>query len=251
MNVAREIATGLLTTVRDIAPIAAVFIAFQAAVVRRLPANFRAILVGLAHVIVGLTLFRVGLETSIIPVGKEMAGQLAGPVLNRTHGLFQGILPLCAFAALLGFTATLIEPSLIAIADRVRELSGGVLNPWHLRLMVAFGIASGLLIGTLRVLFGIPLELPALGLIFLIIPLALTGPRQIVPLALDIGGVATSVVIVPLIAAFGLALADTLPGRDPVKDGFGLIVLALLMPALTLLLYAQVTVRRQRRQKKL
>lgn len=250
MNIAFDIASGALTTARDIAPIAAVLIAFQMAVVRRLPANFRRMMWGIGHLILGLTLFRLGLEMSIIPIGKEMASQLAGPVLGRTDGLFQGILPLASFAVLLGFTATLIEPSLIAIADRVRDLSGGALNTWHLRLMVAFGIASGLLIGTLRVTYGVPLELLVFGLILIIAPLALTGPRQIVPLALDVGGVATSVVVVPLIAAFGLAVAETLPGRDPVRDGFGLIVLALLMPALTILVYAHFTVRRRQRQEK-
>jgi len=251
MNVLVEIATGVLMTLRDIAPIAAVLIAFQAATVRRLPANFRSIMIGLLHLVIGLTLFRVGLDISIVPIGKEMAAQLSGPVLNRGDGLFRGILPLCLFAALLGFTATLIEPSLIAIADRVRNLSGGALNAWRLRVLVAIGVASGLLIGTLRVLFGIPLELLVLGLILLIAPLALTGPRQIVPVALDSGGVATSVVVVPLIAAFGIAVAETLPGRDPVRDGFGLIVLALLMPALTILAYAKAAqVRQQRHERK-
>lgn len=248
MNVALQIASTTLTTVRDIAPIAVVLIVFQIAIVRRPPANFRRVLIGIGHLVIGLTLFRVGLEMSIIPIGKEMAAQLAGAVLNRGDGFFRGVLPLCAFAALLGFTATLIEPSLIAIADRVRDLSGGTLNAWHLRLMVAAGLAGGLLLGTLRVLYGIPLELLALGLILLIAPMALTAPRQFVPLALDSGGVATSVVVVPLIAAFGLAVAETLPGRDPVKDGFGLIVLALLMPALTLLIYAHITERLRRLQ---
>ena len=82
MTIALQIASGLLATVRDIAPIAAVLIAFQVAVIRRFPANFRAILIGLAHVVFGLTLFRVGLEASIIPVGKDMAAHLAGLVVR-------------------------------------------------------------------------------------------------------------------------------------------------------------------------
>lgn len=249
MNVPLQLASGALTTVRDIAPIAVVLIVFQIAIVRRLPANFRQVLIGVGHLIIGLTLFRIGLDVSIIPIGKEMAAQLAGAILNRNDGIFHGVLPLCAFAAMLGFTATLIEPSLIAIADRVRNLSGGALNAWHLRLLVASGLAGGLLLGTLRVLYGIPLELLTSGLILIIVPLALTGPRQIVPLALDSGGVATSVVVVPLVAAFGLTVAETLPGRDPVKDGFGLIVLALLMPALTILVYSHIGARLTRRRK--
>ena len=249
MNVLLQIPSMALATLYDVVPIAAVLIAFHLGMVGGLPTNFRRILVGLTHLFIGLTLFRVGLETSIIPIGRGMAEQLAGPVLFRSDGAVTRILPLCGFAALLGFTATLIEPSLIAVADRVRTLSGGALNPWRFRLLIALGVAGGLLLGTLRILFGVQLELLLVALIVLIAPLALTGARKIVPLALDSGAVATSVVMVPLIAAFGIAIADTTPGRDPVRDGFGMIVLALLMPALTILIYGHIGARLGARQR--
>ena len=64
-------------------------------------------------------------------------------------------------------------------------------------------------------------------------------PKQIVPLAYDSGGVATSTVTVPLIAALGLGLASRVPGRDPLVDGFGLIAFAALFPVMTVMGYAQ------------
>jgi hypothetical protein len=38
----------------------------------------------------------------------------------------------------------------------------------------------------------------------------------------------------------GLGLADTLPGRNPLLDGFGLIAFAMLFPTITVLAYAQI-----------
>jgi hypothetical protein len=62
---------------------------------------------------------------------------------------------------------------------------------------------------------------------------------MIVPLAYDSGGVTTSTVTVPIVAALGLGLAESVPGRDPVMDGFGLIAFASLFPMMTVMAYAQ------------
>jgi hypothetical protein len=62
---------------------------------------------------------------------------------------------------------------------------------------------------------------------------------MIVPLAYDSGGVTTSTVTVPLVTALGLGLAESLPGRSPLIDGFGLIAFASLFPMLTVMTYAQ------------
>jgi hypothetical protein len=65
------------------------------------------------------------------------------------------------------------------------------------------------------------------------------APKMIVPLAYDSGGVTTSTVTVPLVAALGLGLAESVPGRDPLIDGFGLIAFASLCPMMTVMAYAQ------------
>ena len=65
------------------------------------------------------------------------------------------------------------------------------------------------------------------------------APKSIVPLAYDSGGVTTSTVTVPLVAALGLGLAETVPGRNPLIDGFGLIAFASLFPIMSVMAYAQ------------
>ena len=75
----------------------------------------------------------------------------------------------------------------------------------------------------LRLILGIPLGLVLAPLLLLAAALALAAPRALVPLAFDSGAIATSVVTVPVIAAYGVAVADTLPDRTALADGFGLI----------------------------
>jgi len=74
----------------------------------------------------------------------------------------------------------------------------------------------------------------------------------VVGLAYDSGGVTTSTVTVPLVAALGLGLASNVPGRSPVMDGFGLIAFASVFPIISVLGYAQlaqwITERRSRGQ---
>jgi hypothetical protein len=74
------------------------------------------------------------------------------------------------------------------------------------------------------------------------------APKRIIALAYDSGGVTTSTVTVPLVAALGLGLAETIPGRSPILDGFGLIAFASLFPIIAVLAYAQIGAQRARRR---
>jgi len=142
------------------------------------------------------------------------------------------------FAVALGGAAALIEPTLVATADRVRDLSGGAVRPTVLRVSVAAGIGLGLGLGVVRLILGIPAGWVLVPMVALLAGLAFVAPRGLVPLALDSGAIATSVVTVPVITAYGVALADTLPGRSALVDGFGLIVLAMIGSAVAVLTVA-------------
>ena len=65
------------------------------------------------------------------------------------------------------------------------------------------------------------------------------APKKLIALAYDSGGVTTSTVTVPIVAALGLGLSSAVPGRNPAIDGFGLIAFASLFPIITVLGYAQ------------
>ena len=241
-------------TLFDVAPIIIVLFGFQALVLRQRLPHLRRMLIGLVYVVLGLALFLVGLEQALFPIGKTMAQQLSSFSFVHGHaadGLstvsWHDYFWLYLFAAAIGFSTAIAEPSLMAVALKAREVSGGAVNPWGLRIAVAVGVAIGVALGSFRIVTGTPLPLYFMAVYGLVIVQAVLAPRFIVPLAFDSGGVTTSTVTVPLVAALGLGLASTIPDRSPLIDGFGLIAFACLFPMITVMGYAQFSAWRHRR----
>jgi len=242
------LATGmevLVSALLAILPIVAVVLFFQFVAIRRPLPNPRRAVLGLAYVTVGLVILLEGLELSLFPLGAMMADQLTDPAFVDPDAAepidvdWRNYYWVYLFAAALGFAASIAEPAVIAVAAKVRDVSGDTIGQWGLRLAVAFGVALGLLLGTLKLALGIPLHhflMPAYLVLLLQTRLA---PRSIIPVAYDSGGVTTSIVTVPLVTALGLGLADALPGRSPLVDGFGLVAFACLFPIMAVMGYAQ------------
>ena len=74
----------------------------------------------------------------------------------------------------------------------------------------------------------------------LVIVMTGMAPAEIIGIAYDSGGVTTSTVTVPLVAALGVGLAASVSERNPMVDGFGLIALASLTPIIFVLGYGMV-----------
>lgn len=240
-SLAPDLLQALLATLLDAAPVALVVGVFQAFVLRRRPPHLPRVLIGAAYVVLGLALFRLGLAWSLLPIGTDLSERLTAPGLAASpegEVAWSRFLWLYLFAATLGFATTMVEPALTAIANRVGDLTGGTIRPLALRLVVAAGVSLGLLLGTWRIVAGLPLPWAVAGLVGLIAALVALAPRRIVPLAFDCGGFATSVVTVPMVAAFAVGVATAVPGRDPLTDGFGVILFALLSPVASVLTYA-------------
>ncbi len=238
--------TIFLVTCRDVLPVFVLVFAFQFFVIKKPIANFRRVVIGILYVIVGLAFFLTGLEQALFPLGKIMAFQLSSSAyltgsidtLQTLSWYNYGWVYL--FAALIGFSTTIAEPSLIAIALKVKEVSAGTIGQWGLRITVAIGVAFGVGLGTFRIITGTPLYLYILVGYIIVLIQTLFAPKTIIPLAYDSGGVTTSTVTVPLVAALGLGLAESVPGRNPALDGFGLIAFASLCPMISVMAYAQI-----------
>ncbi len=233
----------VLSTATDVAPIVGILVFFQLAVLRRRLPNLRRILAGFACVLVGLTLFLIGLEEALFPIGKTMASQLTAVGADTAPGPHEDVrwndyLLVYVFAAAIGFATTVAEPSLIAVALKAEEVSGGAVRAWGLRLAVAVGVALGVALGCFRIVTGTPLPWYIIAAYVVVILQTFRSSRTIVPLAYDSGGVTTSTVTVPVVAALGLGLAASVPGRSPLIDGFGLIAFASVFPIMTVLGYA-------------
>lgn len=241
MEFLHNLAASALSTAVDVAPIVGILFFFQVLVLRRSLPNLGRILGGFAYVLVGLTLFLIGLKEALFPIGETMARQLTE--VNGAGGLAEVVrwddyLLVYAFAAAIGFATTVAEPSLIAVALKAEEVSGGAVHAWGLRLAVAVGVAVGVSLGCFRIVTGTPLPWYIVAAYAVVIVQTFRSSRSIVPLAYDSGGVTTSTVTVPVVAALGLGLAASVPGRSPLIDGFGLIAFASVFPVMTVLGYA-------------
>jgi len=254
-NILGEIFSVTIGTVRDVLPIAAIIFGFQFLVLRKKPAHLGRILMGFGWVLIGLSLFLLGLEWALFPLVKLMAAQLTDP--GFIHAASGGVAPAAGvlwqdyfwvyiFAFLIGFSTTIAEPSLIAVAIKANEVSGGAIGIWGLRIAVALGVAVGISLGCYRIVVGDPIHWYIISGYVIVVIQTSFAPKLIVPLAYDSGGVTTSTVTVPLVAALGLGLSQTIPGRNPLIDGFGLIAFASLFPIISVMAYAQLSEARSR-----
>ncbi len=245
MEILQNLLSTLLLTIRDVVPIAVILFGFQLGVLKRPIANPKNVVMGFIYVILGLSLFLVGLELALFPLGETMAQQLTSPEFiqpsdpTSTVPVWQDYIWVYIFAAAIGFSTTIAEPSLIAVAIKAEEVSGGTIRVQGLRLAVALGVAIGIGLGSYRIVVGDPIHYYIMAGYVVVVIQTFLAPKMIIPLAYDSGGVTTSTVTVPLVAALGLGLATNVPGRNPLIDGFGLIAFASLFPMITVMGYAQ------------
>jgi len=223
----------LIGVIKDITPILVVIFFFQYAIIKKPVAHLRKIVAGIILVIFGLYAFIIGLDMGLFPIGESIAFQLTA---------MKNDLLIYLFAFLIGFSTTMAEPALLAIAMKAEEISGGNIKQNTLRIVVAVGVAVGIALGSFRLVTGHPIHYYIIVGYSLVIVLTYFAPKYIIPISYDSGGVTTSTVTVPLVAALGLGLAENIEGRNPLIDGFGLIAFASLFPILTVMgygIYAQ------------
>ncbi len=229
----------LLATAKDVLPVLALLVFFQMVVLRQPVPRPGRIVFGFFLVLVGMACFLGGLDLALFPLGRNMAMMLSDNVPRGSAASWTayGWVYLCAF--MVGFSTTIAEPSLIAVANKAQEASKRTVSAMGLRVAVALGVAVGISLGTFRIVTGTPLYLYILFGYAAVAVQTVLAPKVIVPLAYDSGGVTTSTVTVPLVTALGLGIASSVPGRSPIVDGFGLIAFASLFPIISVLGYAQ------------
>ncbi len=229
----------LVNSFLDLAPILTVVLVFQVFVIRQPVPEVANLIIGTLFVVFGLTLFIQGLEQSLFPLGDSMAYAFA-----RKGSVFW----LLAFAFSLGFGAAIAEPALMAVAEKAADIAsvGKIIEQTQtakanyalgLRVTVAFSVGFAILVGVFRIIQGWPVYYPvfiAYGFVAAMTPYA---PKEIIGIAYDAGGIATSTITVPLVTALGVGLATAIKGRNPMTDGFGMVVFASLTPMIFVMAY--------------
>ena len=233
----------MLDSLRDLTPIILVIAFFQIVVLRQPFPDLGSVAIGLVCVMVGLGLFIQGLESGLFPLGEDLAWAFASK---------GSLVALLAFSFCLGFGTTVAEPALIAIADEAAEVAAeaGAIHAndsargsyaMELRMVVAFSVGISIVLGVFRIIKGWPVHWLIIGGYVLVTVMTVFAPDELIGIAYDSGGVTTSTITVPLVAALGVGLARSIRGRNPMVDGFGLIALASLTPMIGVLGYGMVT----------
>ena len=226
-------------SVRDLLPIVLVIAFFQLLVLQQPIPQFGKLIFGVGLVVIGLTLFVRGVDMGLFPLGVAMA---------RAFAVKGSVFWLLLFAFALGFTTTIAEPALIAVAGEAAEIAAqaSVIEAtdtargnyaYGLRITVALSVGFAISIGVLRILRGWPLHYLILGGYLGVVLMTTVAPKEIIGIAYDSGGVTTSTITVPLVTALGVGLASNIKGRNPLSDGFGLIAFASLTPMIFVMAY--------------
>ncbi|MDA9954539.1 DUF1538 domain-containing protein [Planktomarina sp.] len=240
--------------VRAIIPLV-IFLAFVLLVVlREKMKNAFITYYGIVLAVAGMCIFNVGLTYGLAKLGDQSGGLIAGAftsidviAASPLYTVSVGVAIAALFAWVLGLCSTLAEPALNALGMTVQNLTNGAFKKSMLMGAVSFGVATGIMLGVLKLIFDFHIMyilVPGytLGLI-----LTLLSTEEFVNVGWDSAGVTTGPVTVPLVLAMGLGFGNALGSTE----GFGILAAASICPILAVLslgLYVQFKVKREERR---
>lgn len=175
-------------------------------------------LIGALFIVVGLSVFLLGVDLSVSPVGALMGNRIAKS--NK-------VIIVIVAGLILGFFISIAEPDLHILAGQVSDITGGLISKVSLVAVVSAGIAVILAIGLLRIVFNIPLFKLLIAIYSIILILAILTSREFLAIAFDASGATTGAMTVPFILALALGVSSLKKdSKASEKDSFGLVGIA-------------------------
>lgn len=178
--------------------------------------------IGTVMVIIGIGLFSLGADTSMIKIGNKI-----GTALTKTKKL--PLIVLVSFA--FGFAVTIAEPDLQVLAETVPHINNSVLL-----ITVGVGVGFFLAVCMVRILTGIKLRWLLIAFYAVVFILAAFTDDKFLSIAFDSGGVTTGPMTVPFILALGVGVSNIRSDRKAEADSFGLVALSSIGPVLAVLI---------------
>lgn len=203
-------------------PIGAIVLLLHATVAPMPKGVLLLFLAGLVLLIVGMGLFSLGADLSMMPMGERIGAQLTKS---------KNLLLLVVTALAMGVLITVAEPDLQVLARQVPAVPDRVLV-----FSVAAGVGVCLVLAMLRIVFRWSLRWMLLGCYGLIFLAAAFAQPDFLPVAFDSGGVTTGPITVPFILALGIGVAAVRGGKSAHDDSFGLVALCSVGPILSVFL---------------
>ena len=246
----------ILAGVRPIVPLVAFLLLVLKLVLREKLNGAGIVVYGLFLAVLGMIIFNVGLETGLAKLGDQSGGLVAGAFAavqeiagSPLYSVAVGIAIALAFAWALGFGATLAEPALNALGQTVENLTNGAFKKRTLMMAVALGVAFGISLGIVKIIFAVPIAYLVIPGYVLAIFLTFLSSEEFVNVAWDSAGVTTGPVTVPLVLAMGLGFGNSVNAIE----GFGILSMASIGPIVSVLatgLLVQYSMRRKEQAEK-
>jgi hypothetical protein len=262
LNIPALVGQNLVSAALAVVPLCALLLVVQWAVLRERIRSVEHVVVGIVFSLVGLLLFKIGLEQGLTPLGELVgrssvisfrgegfADKVPGIAPDGRFGPLWGRVVVLLFGLVAGYGATLAEPALSALGTTVEDVTAGAFRKGLVMHTVGLGVGLGLLIGVARILFGWPalwVIAPSYGMALL---LTLVSKERYVNIAWDSGGVTTGDITSPVLIALGLGVGAAVGA----PDSFSLIAMGSVWPIIAVLAMGIVVnattpfLRRQRR----
>ena len=189
--------------------------------------DYSKLAMGYFGVVLGQALFLVGLDVSILPIGK-----LVGSSLSKFKNIFFIIL----FGVLFGLLATVAEPALAVLARQTHMITS-IINERAFLWLMSSGIGIFVGFALFRILKNLNIKIVFAVLYGLLFALVAFVPPEFVALAFDGSGATTGDISVPFILALGLGVSATMSKSKTNDDTFGIIGIASVGPILAFFAY--------------
>lgn len=186
-------------------------------------------LLGTIFVILGLTLFLLGVELGISPLGS-----LTGKALSKSKSIFI----LLTAGLILGFFISIAEPGLLVLANQVNVVSSGSISSISILIIVSLGLAIMISVGFLRIFYNVPLFKILLVLYGLVLIFSLFASKEFLAIAFDASGATTGILAVPFILTLSFGISKLKKdSKASEKDSFGLVAIASVGAILSVLMF--------------
>ncbi|MFA7651512.1 MAG: DUF1538 domain-containing protein, partial [Synergistaceae bacterium] len=175
-------------------------------------------LAGALFIVVGLSIFLLGVDIGITPIGNQMGASIA-----KTNKLWIVI----SAGLVLGFAISVAEPDLHILAQQVENITSASIEKFSIVIVVSAGIALMLSLGFVRIVYNVPLNKILTGLYLIVFLLAWFTPEEFLAISFDSSGATTGAVTVPFILALAIGVSALKKDSKASEiDSFGMVAIA-------------------------
>ncbi|HSK67798.1 MAG TPA: DUF1538 domain-containing protein, partial [Candidatus Limnocylindria bacterium] len=230
MSLLREKFTEVLRTLAPVAALAALLAFTLVPVERDVLLRF---LAGTAMLLAGLSIFLVGVDLAMHPIGDYMAREVATSAR---------LLKIVLFAFLIGFLVTVAEPDLLIRGRQAQDASGGDISSQAIVYAVSVGVGLMISLGSVRLLGGRPSYPLFMAIAYAaILGLSLLVSQEFLAISFDASGATTGALTTPFVLAFTLGLSRIKGGGHAEEDSFGMVGVMSAGPIVAVMLLAVLT----------